>query len=55
MTTRLLISELMLQLTWQQQYSAVSVDDDDRWLDSAVEFFHHGLEPVVPVVKAAAG
>jgi AcrR family transcriptional regulator len=51
---RLLISGLMLQMTWQQQCADIpgfSIDDD-RMLDSSGEFFLHGLRPVIAAAAA---
>ncbi|MEP6733341.1 MAG: TetR/AcrR family transcriptional regulator [bacterium] len=49
--SRLLTSGLVLQLIWQQQCDNIPdfAIDDDRLLDSTVEFFLHGLRPVVAV------
>lgn len=53
---RLLISGLMLQMTWQQQCGHLPhvAIDEDRLYDSAVELFLHGLRPAVVVAPGTA-
>jgi AcrR family transcriptional regulator len=53
---RLLLSGLLLQTVWQQHADRVPevAVDQDRLVDSAMEFFLHGLRPVASLPPAMA-